>query len=623
MKPQSNPCRSRSSNCYLGLLVLALALYLPGPLWADARASLDRTRIYQGDTLTLSIEVDGTSAPQPDLSPLGQDFEVLGTSSGTQISILNGRRSDTTRWQISLRPRHAGELQIPPLAVGAERTRPLQLSVADAASIPRRDAEVFVELQVDLPGGSAYVQQQVPLTVRLYSAQPLRQGNLSDPQVEQGVVERLGEDRRYTADWGGKRYQVLERHYALSPEQSGPLHIPPVVFKGNLPAEQGKRSSRSSSPFDRFRNDPFFERFFEGSTFDRFFDEDPFAVLDPGRPVTVQSEGLDIRVKPKPATGAGPWLPAQDLAVEDSWTAKVPELRVGEPVTRTLTLRARGLSGSQIPQIPLALGDAVRLYPEAPRNDTRTDGNLVYGASQQAFALIPQRAGELRLPEVRVKWWDTRADQEREALIPAITARVLPAVQGTATAPPEPAPAPLSSAPSSPQPAAEPPPAQTLPPTAQGPLWPSAAVIGGVALALLAGLGAWVWRRRGARSAAAAGPVNPPLAKPLRPDPAPARRAFLAACEANDPAAAAQALLAWAAAQWPETPPRSLAALAGELAEGGEAVLALDRVLYAREGTEWHGARLKEALAMGLRQRAAYRPSPAVDDLAPLYPQKP
>lgn len=623
MKPQSHPLPSEPASggqrgLRASILVLLFSLILPGTSPADLRTSLDRTQVYQGDTLTLSIEVDGTSAPPPDLSPLTPDFEVLATTSGTQISIVNGRRSDTTRWQISLRPRRAGDLRIPPLSIGTEHTRPLTLRVADTANIPQRDAEVLVELQADLPKGTAYVQQQVPLMVRLYSAVPLRQGSLSDPQVANAVLERLGEDKRYTTERGGKRFQVIERRYSLSPEQSGPLQVPPVVFKGNLPAERGSRSARSSSPFDQFRDDPFFERFFEGSTFDRFFDEDPFAVFEAGRPVTVRSQGLEIQVKPKPATSGGSWLPAEDLAVEDSWAGKAPELRVGEPVTRTLTLRARGLSGSQIPQVPLAGGDSVRVYPESPRNDTRTDGNLIYGTSQQVFALIPQRAGELRLPEIRLKWWDLRSDQEREAIIPAITASVLPAAQGAVETESTAKPAPngqSTAAAVSGHPAAHD--IQAPPPANAESLGLRPWLIGAAILALVAASASWLLNRWGRGTVRAL-----PLAKAPKPEPAPARRAFLAACGTHDPAAAARTLLAWAAVEWPADPPRSLAALAADLAEGGEAVLALERVLYAREGSLWNGAGLKEALALGLRRRMVPVDEATGEGLAPLYPRR-
>ena len=76
---------------------------------ADLRAGLDRRQVHEGDSVTLTIERDGTGpSASPDLTPLQQDFEVQGTSQGSQIRIVNGVRSDTTSWQITLVPKQAG-----------------------------------------------------------------------------------------------------------------------------------------------------------------------------------------------------------------------------------------------------------------------------------------------------------------------------------------------------------------------------------------------------------------------------------------------------------------------------------------------------------------------------------
>ena len=48
------------------------------------------------------------------------------------------------------------------------------------------------------------------------------------------VVERLGEDRRFSASLGDQTYQVIERDYAIFPEKSGELYIPPVQFRGRV-----------------------------------------------------------------------------------------------------------------------------------------------------------------------------------------------------------------------------------------------------------------------------------------------------------------------------------------------------------------------------------------------------
>ena len=81
------------------LLALGLLLALAtGSALADGlRAYFDRSQVHEGDTLTLNIEKAGAGASgSPDLGPLAQDFDVLGTSNSTQIRIVNSVRSDTT-----------------------------------------------------------------------------------------------------------------------------------------------------------------------------------------------------------------------------------------------------------------------------------------------------------------------------------------------------------------------------------------------------------------------------------------------------------------------------------------------------------------------------------------------
>ena len=415
-------------------LVLGLVLAAPSAavLAGDLRARFDRRQVHEGDTVILTIEKDGTgSAGSPDLSALKQDFDVLGTSSGTQIRIVNGARSDTTSWQVTLSPKRTGVLAVPPIAIGSDSTPSLTLTVSPLSqgALGSPGDDVFVELEVG-EGGQAQtdgvlVQQQVPVTVRLYSARPLLSGDLSEPRVEDAVLAKLGEDRQYRTQRQGREYQVVERRYSLSPEKSGELRIPPVVFKGTVRAAPSQAQSQRRGGQGWAFDAPGFDRFFQDPDLDRFFGNalggrDPFGMFERGEAVRAQSKGVDLKVRARPqGVAAAHWLPAQGLDITDSWTEDPPQLRVGEPVTRTLTLSAKGLSGAQVPEVRLPEVDGLRVYPEKTEAETRTDGETVFGVSKQTFTLIPSRAGSFAIPEVRVAWWDTAAQQERVTTLPA------------------------------------------------------------------------------------------------------------------------------------------------------------------------------------------------------------
>ena len=83
------------------------------------------------------------------------------------------------------------------------------------------------------------------------------------------------------------------------------------------------------------------------------------------------------------------WLPARTLHVVEQWSEDPPELRVGEPLTRTILVKATGLRGDQLPEIEFGSPDGVRVYPDQPTIRSATDAELVYGSREQRFAVVP------------------------------------------------------------------------------------------------------------------------------------------------------------------------------------------------------------------------------------------
>jgi hypothetical protein len=617
MPGKKRPARQGNAATTGGIwsMLVLLMMFTPG-VWADVQASLDRTTVHAGDTVTLTLEADGQNpGVSPDLSALEKDFTILGTSTSQQVQIINGRRSDRTQWHVELDPGHTGSLEIPALRVGNETTRPLSLKVVEQPeAVSGQEARpLFMEVETEPEDASPFVQQQIRYTTRLYYRVPLIEGTLADPQPNNAVVERLGDDTHYTTTIGGQRYQVVERHYAVFAEKSGTLTLPPVSFTGRVPSESDRRSPRS--PMGTMM-----EQFFGG---DPFFDNGLFGgrlLGDPGKRVRARSPALTLDVRPRPAAYTGTnWLPSEELVLRDSWAESPPEFRVGEPVTRTLTLEAKGLAASQLPVIPIPEMSGMRVYPEQPVRESRSDGRWVYGHSEQSLALVPSAAGKLSVPEIRLAWWDVRANEQRVAVLPAWEVNVLPGAGGSVSGavPPQPA-----AAADEPGDAAAP----GAPPVAAAGwtdipriwwLWLAAAAVltvAGTRLALRPS-------RRERREPPVPGQVAATASKAVAdvPRAGEARRDLQAACAKNDPNAAARALLVWAAAEWPDHPPRSLGAIATRLASGADAVRALDQALYAPGDLAWDGAGFWDIFRQGLQAKTAA----AADrdgGLAPLYP---
>jgi len=605
------------------LLMIAGLLLLAPTLRADVTASLDRNSIYAGDTVTLSIATSGADeGRQPDLSPLRKDFDILGTSSSQQIEIINGQRSDSHQWLVELAPQNAGTLTVPALKVGNSHTPALTLTVSaqPAAAGAQAGAPVFVESELDTARGGTYVQQEIPYTTRLYYRVPLIEGDFSDPQLDNAAVERIGEDRQYRTTRDGEHYQVLERRYAIFPEHSGKLTIPPAVFTGRMVSASSQRS-----PFDSM--DAMMERMMGGNPFKgSFFAGTPFA--DPGKRIRRHGNELSVDVKPRPASYRGEdWLPTPKLVLHDSWAESPPEFHSGEPVTRTITLEARGLEAAQLPEIHIPATPGLRIYPEQPVQNNRVDGDWVYGRSKQTFAFLATKAGRIDLPAISVHWWDTEKHTERTAQLPGWEVMVKPGSASTGAA------APLQPA------AGQQPPAPVAQPgkpvaaggnlkaadqTAAGKmnLW---LVVGGPLLLVALLLTVLLARRlrQSGRGGTAAATETPPA--PVPPTAATETREKLRrACADNDPHAAASALLDWARATWPRETPRSLGELAVRVGHGQAQVRELETVLYAPGEHAWSGERLWGALRRGLEPvQDTGRARHGDNDTPPLYPEWP
>ncbi|MFZ5662744.1 MAG: BatD family protein [Pseudomonadota bacterium] len=396
------------------LLTLLLAL-IPLPTLAQPLARLDRDRIALGETVTLTVEVPSATAAPPDYRPLQRDFETSGHTSRRGVERSNGRFVAWTEYAVALRPRRAGTLVVPALAVAGSHTAPLTLRVdAGAAPAPvQAGAPIFIESGAD--DATPHVQQTVAWVVRLYSATPILSGQLDQPAPEGAALQRVGEDAMYTRDIGGRRYQVFERRYLLVPERSGTLAVPPARFQG--------------------RTAP--------GLFDDLFGR-------AGDAVSAQARPQRLQVQPLPADAPQPWLPLHALHLRHRTLPQ--QARVGEAATVVVEMSADGAGAAQLPELRLEAPAGAQVFPDPPQVTERLVDGRPQAVVSRRFAIVPGREGVLTVPGLRVPWWDVRADRTRVAALPALTLQVRGASRPAAAAGPvlsssEPAPARPSHAP--------------------------------------------------------------------------------------------------------------------------------------------------------------------------------
>ncbi|GFM57104.1 BatD family protein [Pseudomonas capsici] len=541
------------TGLFLGLVVLSSQA-------AELIAKVDRTRLNSGETVELTLETtDVTLFGKPDLSALDANFDVRGTRQINRLTTLDGGNQATTRWIITLLPRQSGIVVIPSLQLGELKSQPVSLQVMQSDSREKGSqlAPIFIEASLDQE--SVYVQAQAVLTLRIYHSVSLfDDSSLSPLQIAEARVDKLGDSRTYEKLINGVRHGVIETRYAIYPQQSGTLEVPALVFSATL--VQTGSQNQEASPFGP----------------------------QPGRLMRVSSARMPLNVKPKPADYPAdvPWLPARSVTLEESWNPEPGNSQVGDSLTRTIILKAEGLSGSQLPPLPATQVAGLRHYPDQPQLGNLISERGLIGTREEREALVPNRPGAIDLPTVDVTWWNTREDHLEHSSLPARTLQINNN-PGLAV--------------------------DTPVNNEQGgltimgpPVWPWQLSTVLFALTTLLSLILW-WRARG----------QPAVTRTVQTGPSP--RTVLddlkRACTANDPHATRQALDAWARQQ-----PETLADMAARFVPLSDALDGLNGALYSETGKFWMGEDLWRAIRT---LPAAERIQDPTGDagLPPLYPK--
>ena len=530
-------------------LLCGLIALLPVPaLAAVLLASVDRTRLAVGESFELTLQTnDVTLFGRPDTTPLQTQFAVGDVRQVNQLASLADDQGPSTRWIITLVPRESGTLTVPGLTVGELRSQPITLQVLDADT-PAVSVQAPVFIEAVLDQNQVYVQAQLVLTLRVYHSVALYDDSaFPAPDIVDARVVPLGTRRTYEKVINGVRHGVIETRYALYPQRSGELTIPALLFTATTVETDDSGKPRS------------------------------------GEQVRVRSARMTVQVLAKPAVypADATWLPARSLSLSETWNPAPSKARVGDSLTRTLTLKADGLSSAQLPPLPQVQLAGMRRYPDQPQLDDQGAERGLVGSRQEREALVPMRAGSTELPAVEVVWWNTREDHLERTSLPARTLEVSERPD-----------APVDTTP-------------VTAVTASGVLWPWQLATAVLLCTSLLGFGLW-WRARSRPAVARLAPVGP-SPRSLLDD-------LKRACMNNDPQASRQALDAWARQQ-----PETLAQLAVLYPALSEALDALNGALYSEAGRYWQGARLWEVVnsipATGRADRGAE------ENLPPLYPK--
>jgi hypothetical protein len=419
----------------LGLLAGSLLL-VASPAAVEAQgnspvtAEVDRTSLTTDETLLLTVSVDTASGnPSPPVLSALDGFDVLGSSSGTQITIVNGDMRMQASYQYQLRPTRAGELVIGPITVEVNgqtyQTAPATISVAQgtgqpqpaqptmpqfpslpgmpnipgmpsipgmppsapsqpsapAGSIPPPEQlngqEFYAEATVDNP--SPYQGEQVIYTFRFYQGTNLLDQPVYQPPTFTGFWhESQPEQTTYTTEASGRSYYVTEIQTALFPTVSGKLTIVPARL------------------------------------------EIPGGFFSQGQRFETQPLTLSVQTLPPNAPASFRGAVGQ-FTIQSS--ADTAESKVNDAVTLNVTVEGQG-NLETLGELEWNVGAEWRAFDSQSASESQFANGRLTSRRTYEQVLLPTAVGDLTLPVVEFSYFDPATGQYETIQTEPITVRV-------------------------------------------------------------------------------------------------------------------------------------------------------------------------------------------------------
>ena len=398
---------------FAGFLMF-LSLLLPAVQAVGAEVSvilnLDRREAILADSIQLQVRVSGVR--QSDAPPVIEGFEpfyVTKGGSASRVEILNGRYHSGVDYTYYLQPKKKGVFRVGPakIKVGGKTFRSnvatLKVKAGGSASGSEK-GPVF--LMATLGSQKAYVEQQIPYTLKLYLRANVSDISLDLPETDDLTFRQLEKPHESQVVYHGVSYRILEVSYGVMPLKAGRFRIPPARM-GLTVYNARKRTPRGL--FD----DPFFG-----------------GALRSGRPMTVSSEPLALEVLPfpekgKPGSFSG--LVGQ-FAIEG--TLSESETRMGDSVTLTLRLSGNG-NVNRLPDLKMPALDHLKIYADEPVFQTRAGADGLNGSKTMKWALVPDAAGRYTIPPFTIHYFDPKTEAYGTQRTEPLVLKVLPGEKET------------------------------------------------------------------------------------------------------------------------------------------------------------------------------------------------
>ena len=385
------------------------------------RAEVDRSEITIDEFLTLSVWVDTGYGPasEPAL-PAMEGFDVVGTSTSTQMSIINGSVTSEKVFHYTLRPRAAGEhiigsisvvqngqyhntqaitvnvsqgtgqMQTPPQSgvpgspalpsipgflslsgllqnFGFDIPMDVQDSVEqlDPALIPPELSEHAYYVEAEVDNDAPFLGEQITYTFRYYRpAASSGRSTYQPPEFSGNWVHPDQTETNFGGQIAGRSIRMTEIQTILTPTVLGEVEIAPAQISN------------------------------EGD------------VLSPG--FTIQTQPQTINVQPLPLNA-----PSSFSGAVGNFTIKsetdLEQTQVNDAVTFTITISGEG-NLETFADPSWEVGSEWRAFDSQADTAIQSQNGVISGTRIISQVLVPTNGGELTIPAIQFSYFDPQLE---------------------------------------------------------------------------------------------------------------------------------------------------------------------------------------------------------------------
>ncbi len=208
------------------------------------------------------------------------------------------------------------------------------------------------------------------------------------PQIDGGVlVQTDSSTLKLSEKIDGESWQVLRYDLSFFSQRAGEVQIPPFEVRFNAGLGYGQ----------------------------------------PEASFQLNTEALTLSLKMPPgADSSQPVVTTPRLTIQEQWQPEQLEFKVGEALTRTISLEAADVSGIALPAAPHREIEDVDQLPKAPVVEDQSNRGTLTGFRRDQVSYLFKRKGEYTLPGGTISWWNPETETLEQYQLEARQIKVAP-----------------------------------------------------------------------------------------------------------------------------------------------------------------------------------------------------